>query len=31
MGMEPESMEFSTLGGWIATKTKNMKHSRYGG
>lgn len=30
MGMEPESMEFSTLGGWIATKTKNMKHSRYG-
>eukprot|EP00434_Breviolum_minutum_P036665 symbB.v1.2.032495.t1/scaffold3908.1/size48452/1 len=30
MGMEPDSMEFSTLGGWIATKTHGLKQSRYG-
>jgi len=30
MGMEPDSMELSTLGGWIATKASGMKRSRYG-
>ena len=30
MGMEEESMEFSTLGGWIARRAKGLKHSRYG-
>eukprot|EP00931_Biecheleriopsis_adriatica_P019130 TRINITY_DN1313_c0_g1_i1.p1 TRINITY_DN1313_c0_g1~~TRINITY_DN1313_c0_g1_i1.p1 ORF type:complete len:2114 (+),score=427.23 TRINITY_DN1313_c0_g1_i1:68-6409(+) len=30
MGMEPDSMEFSTLGGWIATRASGMKRSRYG-
>eukprot|EP00980_Cylindrotheca_fusiformis_P005021 scaffold1062_cov130-Cylindrotheca_fusiformis.AAC.27 len=30
MGHEPDSFEFSTLGGWIATKASGMKRSRYG-
>lgn len=30
MGMEPDSLELSTLGGWIATKASGMKRSRYG-
>jgi len=30
MGMEPDSMEFSTLGGWIATRASGMKRARYG-
>jgi alkyldihydroxyacetonephosphate synthase len=30
MGHEPDSIEFSTLGGWIATKASGMKRSRYG-
>jgi alkyldihydroxyacetonephosphate synthase len=30
MGHEPDSIEFSTLGGWIATKSSGMKRSRYG-
>ena len=30
MGMEPDSMEFSTLGGWIATHASGMKRGRYG-
>ena len=30
MGMELESMDFSTLGGWIATKAIGSKQSRYG-
>jgi alkyldihydroxyacetonephosphate synthase len=30
MGMEPDSMELSTLGGWIATRASGMKRSRYG-
>lgn len=30
MGMEPDSMEFSTLGGWIATRASGMKRTRYG-
>lgn len=30
MGMEPDSMEFSTLGGWIATYASGMKRARYG-
>jgi len=29
-GHEPDSMEWSTLGGWIATKASGMKQSRYG-
>jgi len=30
VGHEPDSIEFSTLGGWIATKASGMKRSRYG-
>lgn len=30
IGHEPDSIEFSTLGGWIATKASGMKRSRYG-
>ena len=30
MGHEPDSMEFSTLGGWIATYASGMKKNRYG-
>jgi alkyldihydroxyacetonephosphate synthase len=30
MGHEPDSMEFSTLGGWIATNASGMKKNRYG-
>jgi alkyldihydroxyacetonephosphate synthase len=30
MGHEPDSIEFSTLGGWIATKASGMKRGRYG-
>jgi alkyldihydroxyacetonephosphate synthase len=30
LGHEPDSMEFSTLGGWIATKASGMKKSQYG-
>eukprot|EP00928_Gymnodinium_smaydae_P045167 TRINITY_DN30143_c0_g2_i1.p1 TRINITY_DN30143_c0_g2~~TRINITY_DN30143_c0_g2_i1.p1 ORF type:complete len:1310 (+),score=180.00 TRINITY_DN30143_c0_g2_i1:131-3931(+) len=30
MGMEPDSMELSTLGGWIATRASGMKRTRYG-
>jgi alkyldihydroxyacetonephosphate synthase len=30
MGHEPDSLEFSTLGGWIATKASGMKRSKYG-
>ena len=30
IGHEPDSFEFSTLGGWIATKASGMKRSRYG-
>eukprot|EP00929_Paragymnodinium_shiwhaense_P031046 TRINITY_DN1747_c0_g4_i1.p1 TRINITY_DN1747_c0_g4~~TRINITY_DN1747_c0_g4_i1.p1 ORF type:complete len:2129 (+),score=480.49 TRINITY_DN1747_c0_g4_i1:110-6496(+) len=30
MGMEPDSMEWSTLGGWIATRASGMKRARYG-
>eukprot|EP00559_Dactyliosolen_fragilissimus_P000253 CAMPEP_0184874228 /NCGR_PEP_ID=MMETSP0580-20130426/42276_1 /TAXON_ID=1118495 /ORGANISM="Dactyliosolen fragilissimus" /LENGTH=608 /DNA_ID=CAMNT_0027377213 /DNA_START=5678 /DNA_END=7504 /DNA_ORIENTATION=+ len=29
-GHEPDSMEFSTLGGWIATKSSGMKQNKYG-
>ena len=29
-GHEPDSIEFSTLGGWIATKSSGMKQNRYG-
>ena len=27
---EPDSVEFSTLGGWIATHASGMKKNRYG-
>ena len=30
MGHEPDSIEFSTLGGWIATKASGMKRGKYG-
>lgn len=30
MGHEPDSVEFSTLGGWIATYASGMKKNRYG-
>jgi alkyldihydroxyacetonephosphate synthase len=29
-GHEPDSLEFSTLGGWIATHASGMKKNRYG-
>jgi len=29
-GHEPDSVEFSTLGGWIATKASGMKKNTYG-
>ena len=30
VGHEPDSIEFSTLGGWIATKASGMKRGKYG-
>lgn len=30
IGHEPDSYEFSTLGGWVATKSSGMKRSKYG-
>jgi len=30
MGHEPDSLEFSTLGGWIATRASGMKKNVYG-
>ncbi len=30
LGHEPDSFEFSTLGGWVATKASGMKRTRYG-
>jgi alkyldihydroxyacetonephosphate synthase len=30
MGHEPDSVEFSTLGGWISTNASGMKKNRYG-
>mmetsp|Transcript_61887 Transcript_61887/g.147649 ORF Transcript_61887/g.147649 Transcript_61887/m.147649 type:complete len:1425 (+) Transcript_61887:1-4275(+) len=30
LGHEPDSMEFSTLGGWIATRASGMKRAKYG-
>ncbi|KAG5668637.1 hypothetical protein PVAND_016572 [Polypedilum vanderplanki] len=30
MGHSPDSIEFSTLGGWIATKSSGMKQQTYG-
>jgi alkyldihydroxyacetonephosphate synthase len=29
-GHEPDSIEFSTLGGWIATRASGMKKNKYG-
>jgi alkyldihydroxyacetonephosphate synthase len=30
MGHEPDSAEFSTLGGWVATRASGMKKNQYG-
>lgn len=30
IGHEPDSMEFSTLGGWISTRASGMKKNYYG-
>jgi len=30
LGHEPDSVEFSTMGGWIATHASGMKKNRYG-
>ena len=30
LGHEPDSVEFSTLGGWVATHCSGMKKNRYG-
>jgi alkyldihydroxyacetonephosphate synthase len=30
LGHEPDSLEFSTLGGWVATNASGMKKNRYG-
>ncbi len=30
MGHEPDSIEFSTIGGWIATNSSGMKRNKYG-
>ncbi|MGH8722532.1 MAG: FAD-binding protein, partial [Burkholderiales bacterium] len=30
LGHEPDSYEFSTLGGWVATQASGMKKNRYG-
>lgn len=30
MGHEPDSSEFSTLGGWVATNASGMKKNKYG-
>jgi alkyldihydroxyacetonephosphate synthase len=30
LGHEPDSYEFSTLGGWVATRASGMKKNRYG-
>jgi alkyldihydroxyacetonephosphate synthase len=29
-GHEPDSSEFSTLGGWISTRASGMKKNTYG-
>jgi len=29
-GHEPDSHEFSTLGGWVATRASGMKKNKYG-
>ena len=29
-GHEPDSMEFSTIGGWVATRASGMKKNIYG-
>ena len=29
-GHEPDSMEFSTLGGWVSTRASGMKKNTYG-
>ena len=30
MGHGPDSVEFSTLGGWVATNASGMKKNKYG-
>ena len=29
-GHEPDSLEFSTVGGWVATRSSGMKKNKYG-
>lgn len=29
-GHEPDSVEFSSLGGWVSTRASGMKKNRYG-
>lgn len=29
-GHEPDSIEFSSLGGWVATRASGMKKNKYG-
>ena len=30
MGHEPDSLEFSTVGGWVAMRSSGMKKNKYG-
>lgn len=30
IGHEPDSVEFSTLGGWVSTRASGMKKNKYG-
>jgi len=30
IGHEPDSVEFSSLGGWVATRASGMKKNKYG-
>ena len=30
LGHEPDSIEFSTLGGWVSTRASGMKKNKYG-
>ena len=30
LGHEPDSVEFSTLGGWVSTRASGMKKNKYG-
>ena len=30
IGREPDSLEFSTVGGWVATRSSGMEKNKYG-